>query len=107
QQSVDTQHNALVIHQLAHAVAVFAGGTVKSAIEEPEEFTEHSIHLSGEPVPRGVMAAQQQGGKCWRKGERVESGDDSGNGDRHRELLVELTREAGHESKWDEDGNQG
>ncbi|MNL47690.1 hypothetical protein D3C87_1704920 [compost metagenome] len=53
-----------------------------------------------------MVILQKKSRQSRRQGQRVDRGNDSRDGDRQRELAIELTRQAGDEGKRNEDRDQ-
>ena len=64
-----------------------------------KEAAEDAVHPAREPVLRRVVRTQQDGAQCRRQRQRIERRDHGADRDRHRELLVELPRQTGHEGQ--------
>ena len=106
QQGIDAHHQRLAVDHLGDAPAVVLRTAVEHLVEHAEKAAEDAVHAACQPVLRFVMALEQQCGKRGRQGQRVERGDHRRDRDGHRELFVELTREARHECERHEHGNQ-
>jgi hypothetical protein len=79
---------------------------MEHAVEAAEQPAEGTVHAARQRVLGLVVAAQQQRGKRGRQRERVDGRDHRRDRDGHRELAVELTREAADEGQRHEHGHQ-
>ena len=91
------RHHALVDQEPARA-HVAVRGPAEHAVEPVEEPLQGPAAL--------LLGPQQQGGQRGRKRQRVEGGDDHGDGDGDRELLVEPSGDARDEGGRDEHRGQ-
>ena len=97
QAGVQDERDGALANDAAHATGIFDPEPFEGAIERTEEPAENPIHASRKPIARLVMAFQQHGAECRRKGQRIDRGDDGGNRDRDGELLIELAGQTADE----------
>jgi hypothetical protein len=106
QHGVDHQHQRLAADDALHAAAIGIGAAAEQGVEAAEEAAQHALHAACQRVLGRVVAAQQQRGQRRRQGQRVDGRDHRRDGDGHRELAVELAREAADEGQRHEHGHQ-
>ena len=102
QQRVDHKHRATMLQGTSHAALVLVGAGVKETVEGSENPAEQRIDHAGEPILGRVMGLEQHRCQRGRQGQGVDGGDHRGDGNRHRELAIELTghpRQEGHGNK--------
>ena len=85
-------------HQGGANAAVAIGGFAKSSVKASEETRQWSLTL----LPWSKKQRAQRRTEC----ERIESGDDYGDGHGHGKLLIHRSRDAGDENGGDENGSE-
>src|SRR5262249_39450941 len=103
---IDTQHHRLARDNTAYTAAVGTSAEAEYGVEAPEQPAERHIHGADQKVLGRVTRLQEQGGQCWRQSERVDGRDNGRDGDRQRELAVELPCQPADEGERGEDRNQ-
>ena len=103
---VDEQSDEAGAHGVADEFAVAVGRSAEEAIEDFEEPAEGEINAAGEDVFLGLARLEEESGESGAESERVERGDDGGDGDGEGKLFVELTGETDDEGGRNEDGRE-
>ena len=103
---VDEQSDEAGAHGVTDEFAVAVGRSVEKAIEDFEEPAEGEINAAGEDVFLGLARLEEESGESGAESERVERGDDGGDGDGEGKLFVELAGETDDEGGGNEDGGE-
>mgnify|MGYP007026932923 CR=1 FL=1 len=97
QPDVAKDHQKREADELAYEPSIEAGAEVEDLVKQAEEPAEEEIDELREPVGLGTVRLQQDGTERGAERERIEGGDDRGDGDGERELFIKLSGDAADE----------
>ena len=106
QTGVDQRDEGRRANELSDKRAVARGDAFENAIESAKQPSEQSVQKFRRKILRRPVGLQQQCRQGRAERDRVEGRNHRGHADRHRELQVELARDAGDERRRHEDSDE-